>query len=608
MKSKVPYELRISDGTTTVLNPRKIILDSIQVDGKNVTASLGGASVTDIPSTALRLLASGGHISHGYFWEASKPYYEFFWDALVRPFDTNETGYLISAGYGGAHALLWGFNSNSTHFSITGNIWDNNGNQTITFSTATKFPLGAWHHVAVGWNKQTIVVWVNGVAEGSTAFAADSRITPGVETPVMYVGGSNHSKFDMDVAWIRGFEGRVPFYMGLMKPFRTHRWPLAHFGSDGTASFLADYTRPCSVIPDLSSGLTNGTSQAISQTVSVTTVTSGNAKCVVTANGMPSSPKTVTFAVAANDSASQVAGKARTALSGDSSVGPFFHVGGTNTEITLTVRTPQAFDSTMNVTIEDDTSGGINDDTSSTVTVSGYAGQMIRHPGVREGLVGQTGAFIDSNNTIEAEDGFPTWVAATIAKPSITADSAPTGSPLLYDTFSRLSVPFWDNDSDISLGSTEGGSVGIKSWGGATTNYGCQANQAYYYGEGYGNPVYVDTTATDIETRFDFTVGLTAYVRYTDANNYIAIQQIGTALSVSKLVAGVGTSLYNNAVEGSASGDVRVVTVGNNIKVYYGGVQKCNVDSALPTGTNVGFLLTSYGLERMNGVTVYAAS
>lgn len=111
--------------------------------------------------------------------------------------------------------------------------------------------------------------------------------------------------------------------------------------------------------------------QVETQTVVVTTVVAGNAKCVVTASGMSNSPKTVTFAVANNDTASQVATKARAALTADTDVASFFDVSGTSADIVLTAKSYAANDATMNVTIEDDTSSGITDDTTSTNTACG---------------------------------------------------------------------------------------------------------------------------------------------------------------------------------------------------------------------------------------------
>jgi hypothetical protein len=113
-----------------------------------------------------------------------------------------------------------------------------------------------------------------------------------------------------------------------------------------------------------------GQTEAIIAVVPANITTGGNARCVVTAAGMTGSPKTVTFAVALNDTAAQVAGKARTALAADANVSAFFNVGGETTEIILTAKTIAANDATMNFTLEDVTSDGITDDVTSTDTIA----------------------------------------------------------------------------------------------------------------------------------------------------------------------------------------------------------------------------------------------
>jgi hypothetical protein len=113
-----------------------------------------------------------------------------------------------------------------------------------------------------------------------------------------------------------------------------------------------------------------GTKQVETVTV-VGTIASdgaGNATAVVTAAGMSASPKTVTFAVANNDTAAQVAGKARTALAADGDVNDFFTVGGTGADVILTAINEAANDATMSVVIDDGTSNGLTAATSADTT------------------------------------------------------------------------------------------------------------------------------------------------------------------------------------------------------------------------------------------------
>lgn len=79
-----------------------------------------------------------------------------------------------------------------------------------------------------------------------------------------------------------------------------------------------------------------GSAQFITATATGTVTTAGNASVVVTSAGMAGSPKTVSVAVALNDTPTLWAAKVRTALAADTAVGGRFDVSGTTTAITLT--------------------------------------------------------------------------------------------------------------------------------------------------------------------------------------------------------------------------------------------------------------------------------
>ncbi len=207
---------------------------------------------------ALRFDAvKGHHVNHGPFWLPGETYGTFYWDALVRPTLASATGYLISAGYGGAHNLLLGVTGATTTFNFTGNIW--NGASTVSFSTLGKFTLGEWYHVAVQWNLSEITVYVNGVIEGVTAFVDTDRSTPANTDSILYVGGSDHNMFSGDLAWLRGFEGTLPGVPSQYAPFRVNRWPMSAINNSGTTiiepQFLADYSYKAGIIADHSAGL-----------------------------------------------------------------------------------------------------------------------------------------------------------------------------------------------------------------------------------------------------------------------------------------------------------------------------------------------------------------
>lgn len=108
-----------------------------------------------------------------------------------------------------------------------------------------------------------------------------------------------------------------------------------------------------------------GTKQAETATVAGTIEADGvgNATVIVTASGMANSPKTISVAVENNDTAAQVAGKIRTALTSDADVGHtttgFFVVSGSDAAVILTAKVATANDSTINISIDNGTCKGL---------------------------------------------------------------------------------------------------------------------------------------------------------------------------------------------------------------------------------------------------------
>ena len=149
--------------------------------------------------------------------------------------------------------------------------------------------------------------------------------------------------------------------------------------------------------------------QVETATVAGTITTSGNATVIVTAAGMAGTPKTISVpvlkealqavtvtvvgtittegnalvnvvageideeievAVAAEDTASAVAGKIQTALALNSTVNDFFTIGGTGADVVLTAKTAAANDLTMSITVGNDDCEGLTAATS-TITTAG---------------------------------------------------------------------------------------------------------------------------------------------------------------------------------------------------------------------------------------------
>lgn len=116
------------------------------------------------------------------------------------------------------------------------------------------------------------------------------------------------------------------------------------------------------------------TQQVETGTVVGTVTGSGNATVIVTAAAMPNSPKTVSVAVLNADTASQVAGKIRTALAADADVKAFFDVSGSGAEVILTTKIARGNDSTININIDNGTCTGLTAAPTSANTTAGVAG------------------------------------------------------------------------------------------------------------------------------------------------------------------------------------------------------------------------------------------
>lgn len=119
---------------------------------------------------------------------------------------------------------------------------------------------------------------------------------------------------------------------------------------------------------------TSGVYQVEAAVVVGTITLAGDAKFTVTAAGMTNSPKDITVPVLLNDTAAQVAGKARTALAADDDVAAMFSVGGTGADVALTALQSAANDATLNIAYTNDTCTGLTPDASSNNTTAGVKG------------------------------------------------------------------------------------------------------------------------------------------------------------------------------------------------------------------------------------------
>ena len=157
---------------------------------------------------------------------------------------------MISDGYGGAHAILFGFAfygaNEPDRYELFGDVWD--GSQVIFFSSDEGPAVGEWGHFGVGWDGRQIITYFNGVPVGRVPFSGPRR-TPGWlgGGGRLLIGGSDHNNLIGHLAQVRGYEDRNP---------REDSSVTASFSPEAVFSrggeYLGYFFRPSQTIADLS--------------------------------------------------------------------------------------------------------------------------------------------------------------------------------------------------------------------------------------------------------------------------------------------------------------------------------------------------------------------
>ncbi len=141
----------------------------------------------------------------------------------------------------------------------------------------------------------------------------------------------------------------------------------------------------------------NGVLQVETATIAGTITGSGNVSITVTGNLVVGSPLVIPVAVANLDTASQVAGKVRTALNLIAAITNFYTVGGSAETVSLTVITQAANDSTLNIASETGTASGLTTVASSANTTAGVLGsgaKIVQITGIITGNVSYTESIV----------------------------------------------------------------------------------------------------------------------------------------------------------------------------------------------------------------------
>lgn len=173
---------------------------------------------------------------------------------------------------------------------------------------------------------------------------------------------------------------------------------------DGNASVVVTAAGMTGSPKTVAVAVLSGTAQVETATVigTIDPAGAGDIDVTVTAAGMTGSPKTIAVAVANNDTADDVAGKVRAALTADADVGHvttgFFVVSGATDAVILTAKAKAANDATLNIATATGTAIGLTAAPTSANTTAGVApdtasavGGKIRTALIADGDIGDAG-------------------------------------------------------------------------------------------------------------------------------------------------------------------------------------------------------------------------
>ncbi|HEY0429397.1 MAG TPA: LamG-like jellyroll fold domain-containing protein [Pyrinomonadaceae bacterium] len=213
------------------------------------------------------------NVNHGQFWEIYSPgapnvlETDFAWEAWIKFAPETTLGYVVSSGYGAAHAILFGINYFPDlhkgrlvgNFTVLPNGVCGPSRAAVVFGSDYVFEANVWTHIAVASVNHSFTAYKDGQPIINFTWQG-SRISSECDiidwsAGMLYVGGSTHLNFDGEISQVRGWEGFSP-YTG------TSFTPQTDFGLNWTtedgkkieSAFLAKYQPRKLVIDDLSAG------------------------------------------------------------------------------------------------------------------------------------------------------------------------------------------------------------------------------------------------------------------------------------------------------------------------------------------------------------------
>jgi Concanavalin A-like lectin/glucanases superfamily/Carboxypeptidase regulatory-like domain len=215
------------------------------------TINFAGNIIITSPTYVMEFDGTPKSVDYSIYWPNDTNVGHFFWEFWAMPGTEAYGTYMLSDGYGGAHALLFGFNaprSQAGHYTLLGNIWNGTGAPFYFNSDDGPSP-GEWGHYAVGWDGSSIITYYDGVPVGKQVFSGP-RVSTGTYNgaTMLLIGGSNHQNFHGRIAQVRGFEENNPRASSPESSFV----PQTVFSVDG--QLVSYYFKPASHVADLSYG------------------------------------------------------------------------------------------------------------------------------------------------------------------------------------------------------------------------------------------------------------------------------------------------------------------------------------------------------------------
>jgi hypothetical protein len=212
------------------------------------------------PQQVLEFDGAQKTVDYGNFWPAFTELGPFFWEFWAMPMGDAGATYMLSDGYGGLHALLFGIASlNSSEpgrYEMSGNVNDGMSGSSHIFSFGSDSgPMsGEWGHLAVGWDGHNIITYFNGVPVGKTPYERPRQSTGiGNGAGRLLIGGSDHSNFRGRIAQVRGYEGSNP---RMSRSVESSFAPETVFSREG--NLLSYYFTAAPSVADLSRGYVTG--------------------------------------------------------------------------------------------------------------------------------------------------------------------------------------------------------------------------------------------------------------------------------------------------------------------------------------------------------------